>query len=272
MATVPELHNFQKFVLNFYHRYGRHTLPWRQDYLPYKVLVSEIMLQQTQVDRVIPKFEKFLQAFPNFNALATASQSEVLKHWVGLGYNRRALNLHKAAQQVVNQFEGYLPQNEASLLALAGIGPYTAAALQSFAFNLPSVVIETNIRTVFIYHFFPEQEKVTDADLLPLIKQTLDKKEPREWYSALMDYGTYLKKSLPNPSRKSMHYTKQSTFKGSVREARGAVLKALVHNPQIEKSELLSSIKLETEKLQLALSQLQSEGFIILKDEKVSLK
>lgn len=272
MIEAFRLESFSKFIFSFHDKYGRHDLPWRQDFDPYKVLVSEVMLQQTQVERVIPKFEHFITDFPNFETLAKATQTEVLQHWIGLGYNRRALNLHKSAQEVVNKFNGKLPSTEEELLSLSGIGPYTAAALQAFAFNLPSTVIETNIRTVYIYHFFPNQEKVADQDLLPLIKATLSKDKSREWYSALMDYGTYLKKVLPNPSRKSKTYAQQSKFKGSLRQARGAILKELIKNNYIDQEKLLSSIKLEKDKLNLALTELSKEGFLVINDKKVSLK
>lgn len=169
------------------------------------------MLQQTQVDRVIPKYAQFLKTFPNWNALARAPQKKVLRAWQGLGYNRRALFVRRAAQTVVQKYGGALPRDFSALASLPGVGPYTAGALLAFIWNEPMVFIETNIRAVFLHHFFPQKagrlpaQKITDAELLPLITETLDLKNPRVWYWALMDYGAYLKKTLPNPrDRKSV--------------------------------------------------------------------
>jgi len=264
--------SFQRFIHNFYARYGRHNLPWRRDFHPYKVLVSELMLQQTQVERVIPKFETFIHSFPNFAALAQAPQSEVVAHWLGLGYNRRALNLHKTAKVVKEKPNGSLPQDLDALLNLPGIGPYTAAAIQTFAFNIPTVMVETNIRAVFLYHFFPGKEKVADSELIPLIESCLDTENPRLWYSALMDYGTFLKQSFPNPTRRSKHHQSQSKFIGSLRQARGAILKQLLSTSQMPTADLLSSIKLDATKLETALHQLSNEGFVVFQDDTVALK
>jgi A/G-specific adenine glycosylase len=185
------------------------------------------MLQQTQVDRVIPKYEAFLKRFPSFKKLADASVADVLREWQGLGYNRRALSLKRTAEGVMQQHGGSLPSSYEELIELPGIGPYTAGALRAFIWNQPEVFIETNIRTVYIHHFFP-MKKVGDDELRPLIEKTLDTEHPREWYYALMDYGAHLKKSVGNASRGSAHYKKQSPFKGSRRQLRGAILRELM--------------------------------------------
>jgi A/G-specific adenine glycosylase len=266
---------FQNYILNWYQIYGRKHLPWRKDFDPYKIMVSEIMLQQTQVDRVIPKFEAFLHSFPNVHNLANASTAQVLQHWQGLGYNRRALNLHKAAQKITSEFGGIFPPQKESLLSLPGIGAYTASAIVTFAFNQPQTVIETNIRTIFIYHFFPNKNKVEDTTLEPLITATLNTKNPRRWYSALMDYGSHLKKVLPNPSRKSKHYAKQSRFKGSNRQLRGAILRQLSNSAQspLQLKEGLPERDLfSTDKIQAAIETLAKEGFIEKKNTKLQLK
>lgn len=258
---------FQAYITRFYQNYGRHDLPWRRDYEPYQVMVSESMLQQTQVERVIPKFEAFLATFPTIDALAAAPVAQVIQAWQGLGYNRRGLNLQRAAQAIVANHQGKIPQSLEELTALPGIGPYTAAAIQAFAFNQPSIVIETNIRTVYLFHFFPETYGITDAELQPLLDSTLDKAHPRQWYSALMDYGTYLKKVLPNPSRRSAAHTKQSKFQGSRRQLRGQILKQLASQPQLS-SHNLHTLVADTvppeslEHLSSVLDQLASEGFI----------
>jgi A/G-specific adenine glycosylase len=189
------------------------------------------MLQQTGVERVVPKFLAFCEDFPTIHALAAAPQSAVFSHWIGLGYNRRVLYLHRAAQTIVTEYEGVVPDTPDNLRKLPGIGPYAAASIAAFAYNQPTIVIDTNMRTIYIHHFFADEENVADADLISLIEQTLDYDNPREWYSALMDYGTYLKKTVGNVTKKSKHYTVQSPLSGSRREIRGALLKLLQQGP-----------------------------------------
>lgn len=267
MLTPWQITAFQRWVRFYYQHYGRHQLPWRQDYQPYRVMVSEMMLQQTQVDRVIPKFTAFMARFPTPFALAAAAPAEVITAWQGLGYNRRGLNLQRAAQQLVARHQGQVPDQLEQLLALPGIGPYTAAAIQAFAFNQPSVVVETNIRTVILFHFFHEAYNVDDAALLAVIRQTLDSSNPRQWYSALMDYGAYLKKVTSNPSRRSRQYQRQSTFQGSHQQLRGAILKLLSNNVSLPTfvlhDQLATSLSpTQLEQLELALTKLAQEGFI----------
>jgi len=189
--------------------------------------VSEIMLQQTQVDRVLPKYKAFLKTFPTVQKLADASLGEVLIQWQGLGYNRRAKMLHNCAKEVVENHKGKFPMTHEGLVDLPGIGAYTAGAVMAFSHNLPVPIIETNLRTVYLYHFFKERSDVTDGEILQLIEVTLDQESPREWYWALMDYGSYLKKEFGNPNSKSKNYIKQSKFQGSDRQIRGAVLRTL---------------------------------------------
>ena len=185
--------SFIKTVTTYYKKHGRHDLPWRHTTDPYKIAVSEIMLQQTQVARAIEKYNLFIKQFPNIQLLAQAPLSEVLKLWSGLGYNRRAKFLHAMAKTIVTDYDGVFPRTQAALKSLPGIGDYTAGAIAAFAFNNEAFCIETNIRTVYIHHFFPDQKNISDAVLLPHIKNTLDTKHPREWYWALMDYGSFLK-------------------------------------------------------------------------------
>jgi len=219
--------NFITTVQQFYAKHGRHTLPWRKTHNPYRILVSEIMLQQTQVERVIPKYQNFLTLFPTVEALAAASLGEVLVAWQGLGYNRRAKMLHACAQVVVTDLGGKWPRTHAGLVALPGVGPYTASAVLAFAFNVPTPLIETNVRTVYIHHFFPNETEVPDRALLPIIERTLNTEHPRTWYAALMDYGSYLKATVGNKSRASKHHVKQSKFEGSDRQIRGAIIRIL---------------------------------------------
>lgn len=202
-------------------------MPWRTDTRAYYVLVSELMLQQTQVDRVIPKFQAFITRFPSVEALADASLGDVLTMWSGLGYNRRAKYLHDAAKKVVGDFDGQFPSIKPELLLLPGVGEGTAGAIATYAFNQPVVFIETNVRTVYFHHFFETSDKVHDKELIPLIEATLDKEHPREFYWALMDYGTWLKKNGAGRIMQSQHYKKQSVLKGSVREMRGNLVRLL---------------------------------------------
>jgi A/G-specific adenine glycosylase len=223
-----EIKAFQAQIWAFYSACGRHDLPWRVTKDSYKILVSEVMLQQTQVARVEEKFPKFLWAFPKVEALARAPLKEVLAVWAGMGYNRRALALKRCAEKIVTEHGGKVPHGRAELEALPGIGPYTAGAIRAFAFDEPEVFIETNIRRVFIHQFFGDQEGIGDKEILPLVEATLDRRQPREWYWALMDYGAQLPKLVQkNPNTQSKHYTKQSAFKGSLREMRGKIIRVL---------------------------------------------
>jgi A/G-specific adenine glycosylase len=225
MLASAKVRAFQNKVLGHYEQYGR-DLPWRKRVNPYRVLVSEIMLQQTQVERVIEKYKEFLAVFPDFAALANAPLPKLLSRWSGLGYNRRALALKALAQKVVEEHRGRLPSDLEQLLALPGIGKYTAGAVMAFAFNKPVVFMDTNIRRVYIHEFFQDQEGVRDDQLMPLVERTLDAADPRTWYNALMDYGTVLKQQHANPNRRSAHYTRQSPFENSNRQVRGRILKA----------------------------------------------
>ena len=264
---------FRKKVLNYYRKHRR-DFPWRppspavtsfggQGPLktqrraslklrrgkadPYRILVSEIMLQQTQTHRVVPKYEAFLKAFPTIETLAKAPLSAVLKLWQGLGYNRRAMYLQRAAQAAVRSHSGQLPDTYDELRVLSGVGPYTASAVLAFAFNKPVrqaqgepvAMIETNIRAAVIHEFFSSsrrslseggrsaKKKISDAELLPILTKALPRENPRDWYYALMDYGAFIKQKYPNPSRRSAHHAKQSKFEGSDRQIRGHIIREL---------------------------------------------
>ena len=260
---------FKKQVWSHYTQHGRHNLPWRKQAItPYQILVSEIMLQQTQVDRVIPKYRVFLKQFPNFKSLARAQQRDVLELWQGLGYNRRALNLKKTAETVTSQYNGQLPRDREALMSLPGIGPYISGAICVFAFNKPAVFIETNIRTVFLHHFFKNKKNIDDAEIIPLIEKTLDHTQSADWYAALMDYGSHLKKILPNPSRSSKHHTKQSKFEGSHRQKRGKIIKLLTEYPTLTTTQITQDLGEPSHSI---LKQLQNEGFIQQNNKKWSL-
>jgi A/G-specific adenine glycosylase len=257
-----EVKDFRKLVWDFYKRDGRHDLPWRQTNDPYRILVSEVMLQQTQVERVRGYYAAWLKRFPTVKALAKASLADVLTAWQGLGYNRRAKMLHDAAKMVVKEYKGKMPVDPEQLVQLPGVGPYTARAVAAFSQNTDVVFIETNLRTVVLHHFFLKQEKVTDAEILKVLAAALPKGRSREWYAALMDYGSHLKRSGVKLNAKSKGYAKQSTFAGSGREARGAILKELAHS-SATKTRLLGLFGDDRiEQMEPQLAKLLKEGMI----------
>ncbi len=251
---------FQNIIWEYYKK-NKRPMMWRDDTSPYSIFVSEVMLQQTQVARVKIKYPQFLQAFPGFASLAKADTITLLSVWHGMGYNRRALYLKASAEIIVTKHNSRLPEDPTVLDALPGIGQATASSIAAFAYNKPVVFIETNIRRVFIHHYFADKADVNDRDILPLVEKTLDAKNPREWYWALMDYGAYLATLGNNPNKKSRHYKKQSAFKGSVREVRGGVIALLLKRPHTKKE--LEDLYDKDERLFTAISQLEKEGFII---------
>lgn len=241
-------------------------MPWRGNTDPYWIFVSEIMLQQTQVPRVLEKFEPFIERYPSFHSLAATTFAELYPLWQGLGYNRRAKYLIDAATRIVTDQRGELPNSPQKLQVLPGIGPNTAASICVFAFNSPEVFIETNIRRVYIHQFFSRVEKceeggIEDRRILELVEATLDREQPREWYWALMDYGTQLAKSVSNPNRRSKTYVKQSSFEGSLRQVRGRIIRILSGGPMKE-TRLLTTAETTPEYLTRALSDLDREGMV----------
>jgi len=249
-------------MLGEWYRQNRRTLPWRETRDPYAILVSEIMLQQTRVERVLAKYGEFLDSFPDFATLAAAPLATVLAVWQGLGYNRRAVALKKCAEAVIEIHDGSLPVAAEELEKLPGIGPYTARAIAAFASDAPAVFIETNIRTVFIHHFFHDRHGVTDREILPFVEATLDRRSPREWYYALMDYGVFLKKEHGNPGRRSAHHVRQSPFAGSNRELRSRILRAVLASPGIDEEALRTLLQIPDGKIGNILAQLSREGFL----------
>jgi len=237
-------------------------MPWRDTHDPYAIVVSEIMLQQTQVDRVREKYTTFIARFPDFLSLAEAPLTEVLTLWQGLGYNRRAVALKQIASIVSSDFGGSLPDSVETLKTLPGIGHATASSIAAFAFNIPTVFIETNIRRVFIHHFFHNRTDVHDNEILPLVQKTLARKNPREWYYALMDYGTSLKKSVPNPNRRSRHYARQAKFEGSTRQKRGAILRFVLAHAECTERAISTHLSLPPEDVRPLLSRMVAEGLL----------
>jgi A/G-specific adenine glycosylase len=220
------------------------------------------MLQQTQTERVEPKYQEFLHRFPDFETLAKAPAGAVLTAWQGLGYNRRALALQRCAREVISQHEGALPEDPTALVELPGIGPYTAGAVAVFAFDRSAVFIETNIRTVFIHFFFPKRRRVRDSEIVPLVARTLPRRDVRRWYYALMDYGVMLKRTHPQISRRSAHYNPQPPFQGSRRQIRGGVLRLIARGGGCSRVEIENGVRCPRGVLDEVLKELCREGFI----------
>jgi len=259
-----------EFVETVWEHYAKNNreLPWRMPETdgssdPYKIMVSEIMLQQTQVSRVAVKYEQFLAEFPNVRALANASLSKVLIVWQGLGYNRRAKYLHEASKKIQKDYAGKLPTSKEELTALPGIGPNTAAAILVYAHNSPEVFVETNIRSVYLHHFFQDREDITDKEIQKLVKETLQK-SPRDWYWALMDYGTFIKKTHGNPNKRSKSYARQSKFAGSTRQVRGMVLRELSKGSRSVKE---LQVNIQDERVTGIIQVLEKEGLITKTEE-----
>ena len=252
-------HEFQRLLAQKGEELYR-SMPWREDTRAYYVLVSELMLQQTQVPRVVPKFEAFIERFPDERTLAKASLADVLRMWQGLGYNRRAKFLHEAAKMIVEEFGGVFPQNQADILRLPGVGKNTAGAIIAYAFNMPSIFVETNVRTVYIHHFFADNFTVDDKQIIELLEATIDRKSPRAFYQNLMDYGSWLKAQGVRNISQSKHYKKQSPLQGSVRQVRGQIIK-LLGSTDMTKLQLVAAVQAD-ERFEPALSGLIHDGLV----------
>jgi A/G-specific adenine glycosylase len=259
--TATDIARFRETVYA-HARTSVRNFPWRETTDPYRIMVSEVMLQQTQVERVRTKFIEFIDRFPDVSALAEADLSEVLTLWQGLGYNRRALALKKAAEAIMADFAGVVPDDPKLLETLPGIGHYTAGAIVVFAFDRPAVFIETNIRSVYIHHFHKDRADVHDRELLPLIAASMDQATPRRWYNALMDYGAALKRAMPNPSRKSAHHSQQPPFIGSNRQLRSAILRIVLATPGITADEISRNLAAEPSHVERNLADMAREGLI----------
>jgi A/G-specific adenine glycosylase len=269
-VTPAAIQSFQKSVYTYYKQYGR-DLPWRRTWHPYHILVSEIMLQQTQVERVIDKFNEFISSFPDFRSLSHAPLRAVLTVWQGLGYNRRASALKHIAAEVCTNYNGRLPCNKDILLRFPSIGRATAASIMVFACNTPDVVIETNVRAVFIHTFFRTRDGVADRELDWLVQATMDTEHPRVWYSALMDYGSFLKKQYPRLTGKSAQYKKQSPFRGSDREIRGKVIGIITGRGSMTEALLGRETGASSARIRKIVKKLIEEGLLIRKGNRLEI-
>lgn len=257
---------FQNEILDFY-KNNKRKMAWRDISNPYKIFVSEMMLQQTQVERVKVKYAEFIKKFPTIQSVAQAEKNEILKTWQGLGYNRRALFIKHTCEEIIQKHKGIFPKDFTTLQSLPGIGPSTAGAICAFAYNQHVSFIETNVRAVILHFFFKNKEKVSDKEILALLPQiTPSDIDPRNWYYALYDYGTHLKKTLGKNKtklhQKSKHYNKQSKFEGSFRQKRAQVLKLKLSNPDISDIEIIEKLKLEPQELEDVVISLDKDGLI----------
>jgi A/G-specific adenine glycosylase len=252
---------FRKIIYRNFKKEGR-VFPWRQDPEPWGVLVSEFMLQQTQTSRVVPYWERWMRLWPTPEDLAEASLEETLREWSGLGYNNRARRLRDCARLIAEQYGGTVPGIPEELRNLPGIGAYTAGAIACFAYNHPSVFIETNIRAAVIHFFFEDRLEVPDSEIFPILESVLDRKNPRKWYWALMDYGAALKKLTVNPGRRSAHYARQSPFQGSFRQIRGRLIRSLVSEGPGSAPELGKRTGIEPPVLYQALESLKKDAMV----------
>ena len=253
--------HFRKIVRAYYKKHKR-PMPWRNITNHYRIFISEVMLQQTQVDRVRTKYAEFTGRFPDFASLASAPLRDVLSIWQGLGYNRRALFLKQSAEIIQKQYNGRIPERPDELATLPGIGHATASSIYVFAFNRPCTFIETNIRTVYIHYFYPEKDTVRDTELLPVIEQTMDTRNPREWFYALMDYGVHLKKLYPGRNAKSAHYHKQSAFDKSDRKIRGEIIRMMLKKTTLSAISACRATGESPERIVRILEGMEKDGLI----------
>lgn len=199
-------------------------LPWRKTEDPYAILVSEIMLQQTQVPRVIEKYKAWIRRFPTHFGFSSSRYADNFAVLTGLGYNRRALYLKQCADEIVKI--RHFSHNTRSTQKLPGIGPHTSQSICVFVCDQPHPLIETNVRTIYIHHFFADKTSCWWWWIIATCCRLYGSDNPRKWFNALMDYGTFLKEQMPNPSRKSTGYVKQSP-RTVLCEVRGWILKQL---------------------------------------------
>jgi A/G-specific adenine glycosylase len=247
--------------LRWYQKNGRHSLPWRRNPTPYRVFIAEVMLQQTQADRVREKYEPFLKKYPNVKRLAAAVQSELLRAWSGLGYNRRALHLREAARCIKNIHGGKIPQSFDELCRLPGIGPYTAHAISIFSRNADEACVDTNVRRVLIYEFqLPKM--TTDREIALLAYQVLPKGRARDWHNALMDYGALV---ATGKRTKISSKSQQPSFKGSRREKRGAIIRYCLEKKSVTPTAIADLLKVDRDEATELLRVLTKEKFLHFK-------
>jgi A/G-specific adenine glycosylase len=257
MPPRNEIDAFRRKVWLFYKRHGQ-RFPFRRTPDPYRIAVSEFMLQQTQIARVLPKYDAWITRWPNWEALAGASPRELLAAWSGLGYNRRALHLGNLARAVVDQYGGQLPTDPEILETLPGVGRYTARAVIIFAFNKPLVAIDTNIRRV-IMHEFHLPPATSDDDLERLARRLVPKRRSRDWHNALMDYA---RMTLPRRAASLRAEKRPSAFEGSSRQLRGRIVKRLLRIHRMTLEHLAAELDRAEDEVRQAALALQKDGLV----------
>lgn len=260
-----KISRFRHFIWDFFRDHGR-SFPWRETRDPYRILVSEMMLQQTQTERVLPKYLQFIDVYPDMPSLSRAQFGEVYPLWQGLGYNRRCLALIAIASRCVEEFGGAIPNCTRTLLSFPSVGPATAAALKAFAWGEPSLYLETNIRRVLLHVWHNRESGVPDRKLLETLEQVMDKDDPRMWYYAMMDYGVHLRKAVANPNTRSRHYTRQKPFKDSDREIRGMVLRILSKKHSATLQEIVQIADMPLGRVEYNLNSLVRDGMVACED------
>lgn len=271
--SKKKISTIQTTVLDWY-KTNKRNLPWRSTRDPYHILVSEIMLQQTQVSRVIPKYEEFLKRFPTVGKLASVSSAEVIRAWKGLGYNRRALNLQRAARVIVGEHNGKVPSDLEALRELPGIGRYTAGAIRNFASGIDTPAVDTNVKQ-FLDHFVPASAARTENDYYDLAEQLMPEGKAREWLHAVMDYSALvLKSNKVTGSTLRVEPRKSEPFVGSNRYLRGRIIDRLRDQAQTASAlfaAIAKPIDVEQGRFQALVTALQSEGFLTRKGRTLRL-
>lgn len=256
LISKKDIEKFQQTVFHFYQEHKR-NLPWRKTADPYNILVSEFMLQQTQVSRVIKYYNKWIKKWPTIQKLAAEKYKNVLRAWVGLGYNRRAMYLHNTANIIVDEFNGDVLSAVKHYERLPGIGLYTSKAIRIFADNEDIATVDTNIRRIFINEFNLD-ESISEKALFKIAQQSLPKGKSREWHNALMDYG-----ALYLTSRKTgiKPKTTQSSFQGSDRQIRGQIIRKLLQENQ-SKYQLEQQLNIDSSRITPILDKMLKEKTI----------
>jgi len=261
------IRNFRRKIFRFYETHGRKELSFRLTTDPYAIAVSEIMLQQTQVERVVPKYEAWVNRWPDWQALANTTTQQLLSAWSGLGYNRRAIYLGKMAKVVVSEHGGRLPQEPSQLEILPGIGPYTSRAILIFAFNKPLATVDTNIRRVLIHELNLPLD-ISPAELQMVANDVLPKRRSRVWHYALMDYS---RGGLPYTETKVKPLTTQSKFEGSIRQIRGEIIRRLTSQRSVRLSSIAKTLKRDMVDVEKAALGLEKDGMIVRTKKSVRL-
>ncbi|MFH1430691.1 MAG: hypothetical protein ABIG71_04205 [Candidatus Uhrbacteria bacterium] len=234
VRTKRTIKERQRALLMWYERHGRHSLPWRHNITPYGVLVSEVMLQQTQVDRVVPYFERWMRRWPTVQHLARARRASVIRAWAGLGYNTRAVNIHRAAQEIARDSmlrKSFSISHEIAkedLQRLPGVGSYTAHAVRAFAWNVSAPCVDTNVRRVLAYVIYkrPAIMKLPPKEVERLAARVVPEGKGRVWNYALMDYGALVLRASDIPKKNRPIHT-VGKFEGSSRYWRGRIIAVL---------------------------------------------